>query len=253
MVALQIDLDGRTAFVTGASRGIGRAIALTLAEAGADIVAVARSVDSLDALASEIRALGRRCLPLPADLTRPDVWEPVVDRAWTDFGPIDVLVNCAGRIIRQDPPHVTVDDFDAVFDLNVRATFFITQALGQRMVTTGSGSVITIASLAAEVVTRAPITYQASKAALVQMTRVLAVRWGPSVRVNAVGPGYVETELTQDWLSDPNNQKWLADHTALQRGGIPSEISGIVAFLASSHASYITGQHIIVDGGWCNP
>ncbi|MPZ54098.1 MAG: glucose 1-dehydrogenase [Acidimicrobiia bacterium] len=249
-MSLKIDLDGQTALVTGASRGIGRDIALTLAEGGADLVVVARNVDPLDDLAKEIGERGQRCVPVAADLNLPESWEEVAERAWTEMGPIDVLVNAAGVIVRREPPDVTLEDFDSTFDLNVRATFFLTQAVGRRMLEAGAGSVVTITSVAAGTVTKAPVTYQASKAALVQMTKALAIRWGPTVRVNSVAPGYVETDMNRDWLADPDNRRWLVDHTAMQRVGEPSDVSGLVAYLASPLSSFINGQNIVVDGGW---
>ncbi|MPZ51880.1 MAG: glucose 1-dehydrogenase [Acidimicrobiia bacterium] len=250
LVSLKIDLDGQTALVTGASRGIGRDIALTLTEGGADVVVVARRADTLADLAREIGDRGQSCLPITADLTQPESWERVAERAWTETGSIDVLVNTAGLIVRREPPEVTLEDFDSTFDLNVRATFFLTQAVGRRMLEAGSGSVVTITSVAAETVTKAPVTYQASKAALVQMTRALAIRWGPTVRVNSVAPGYVETDMNREWLSDPENRQWLVEHTAMQRVGEPADVSDIVAYLASPLSSFITGQNIVVDGGW---
>lgn len=252
-MTLQIDLSGRTALVTGASRGIGRAAALALAAAGAEVVTLARTEDALEDLRREIESTGGVCHAVPADLTDGEALDGMVADLWSRHDGIDVLVNTAGMIIRAEPPEVTPDQFDQVFDLNVRATFFLTQAVGSRMFERGAGSVVTVASVAAEVVTRAPVIYQASKAALVQMTRGLAVRWGPHVRVNAVGPGYVATELTEKWLSDPDNRGWVESHTALARVGEVEDIAGVVAFLASPLASYITGQHLIVDGGWSNP
>ena len=252
-MALQIDLTAQRAIVTGASRGIGRAVAVTLASAGAEVVAVARTRAALDSLADDVGQRGGVCHPLTADLGRTADIEGLVSEAWDAHGPFDILVNTAGLMVRSEPPGVTVEQFDQVFDLNVRSTFFLTQAVGSRMAERGTGSIVTIASVAAEVVTKASVIYQASKAALVQMTRALAVRWGPDVRVNAVGPGYVATELSADWLSVPENRAWVESHTALGRVGEVDDVSGVVAFLASPLASYITGQHVIVDGGWSTP
>lgn len=252
-MSLQIDLTGQVAMVSGASRGIGRGVAVALASAGAEVVVVARSEDALENLQQEIQSIGGACHLVATDLTRTDALDGLVHEVWSSHGGIDVLVNTAGMIIRSEPPGVTAEQFDQVFDLNVRATFFLTQAVGSRMYERGQGSVVSVTSVSAEVVTRAPVIYQSSKAALVQMTRSLAVRWGPRVRVNAVGPGYIATELTEKWLSDPDNRRWVESHTALARVGEVADIAGVVAFLASPLAAYITGQHLIVDGGWSSP
>jgi NAD(P)-dependent dehydrogenase (short-subunit alcohol dehydrogenase family) len=248
-----IDLAGSTAVVTGGSRGIGKEIALTLAQAGADVVAIARSEDGLRALGEEVTGTGRRFLALPTDLASADAILDVAERVLGEVGTPDVLVNAAATIIRVDPPHVDAAQFDTVFALNVRAPLLLSQAIGSSMLAGQGGTIVNISSLAAEVVTKASVVYQASKAAVVQMTRALAMRWGPTVRVNAVGPGYVETDLNRDWLSSEENLAYVIDHTALHRLGTARDVANVVAFLASPLSSYITGQHIVVDGGWGNP
>ncbi|HZD17159.1 MAG TPA: glucose 1-dehydrogenase [Actinomycetota bacterium] len=245
-----VDLAGRTALVTGASRGIGRAIAVGLATAGADVVGLARSQDALRELGSEIEELGRAFLPLAADVTDAQRLDAEVERAWAWRGGLEILVNAAGVIVRNDPPGVTADEFDLVFDTNVRGTFFLTQAVGRRMLAAEGGSIVTVASLAGEVVTGAAVTYQASKAALIQLTRALAVRWAPTVRVNAVGPGYIRTDLNTAWLEVEENLRYVREHTPLDRVGTPDDVVGAVVFLASPAASFITAQHLRIDGGW---
>ncbi len=246
----QVDLAGRTALVSGASRGIGRAVARGLATAGADVVGMARSRDALQELAAEIEGLGRDFLPLAVDVTDVQRIDAEVDRAWSWRDGLDILVNAAGVIVRNDPPGVTPEEFDTVFDTNVRGTFFLTQAVGERMLAGEGGSVVTVASLAGETVTKAAVTYQASKAALIQLTRALAVRWAPKVRVNAVGPGYIRTSLNTAWLNVEENLRYVRDHTPLDRVGVPEDVVGAVVFLSSPAASYITAQHLKIDGGW---
>lgn len=246
----EIDLSGTTALVTGASRGIGRAIALGLGSAGADIVAVARSGDDLEDLCGEIKGAGADCLPLTADLAATDAVLHVVKAGWSWKEGLDILINAAGIIIRRDPPDVSVDDFNRVMDLNVRVPFFLNQELGWRMRERGGGSIINVTSVAGAEVTGATLTYQASKAALIHLTRGFASRLAPEVRVNAVGPGYVRTTLNEDWLRDEENLRYVEEHTAAGRIGVPDDVVGAVVFLASPAASYVNGHHLRVDGGW---
>ena len=245
-----IRLDGSVALVTGASRGIGRAIALDLAEAGCAVVAAARSADALADVAAEIESRGGSALPLGADLAAVDSLAGVAQRAFDWRGRVDVLVNAAGVIVRSGPLEVTPEDWDAVFDVNVRGTFFLTREIGRRMLEAGGGSIVTITSLAGEVPTRAALGYQASKAALIQLTRALAVQWAPTVRVNAVAPGYVRTDLNTAWLADEEHLGYVLANTPLGRVGEPPDVAAAVRFLASPAAAYVTGQNLRVDGGW---
>jgi NAD(P)-dependent dehydrogenase (short-subunit alcohol dehydrogenase family) len=249
-VGWRVELDGRRALVTGASRGIGRAIAVALAEAGADVAGLARSKEALDDLGEEVSGVGRAFLPVVADIADADAIAEAAEAAWRWRDGLDVLVNAAGIIIRKDPPGVTADEWDAVFRTNVRGTFLLMQEVGGRMLEGEGGSIVNVASLAGEVVTGASVMYQASKAAIIQMTRGLAVRWAPKVRVNAVGPGYIRTELNTAWLDEPENHRWVVDRTPLDRVGAPSDVVGAVVFLASPAAAYVTAQHLLIDGGW---
>jgi NAD(P)-dependent dehydrogenase (short-subunit alcohol dehydrogenase family) len=244
------DLAGARALVTGASRGIGRAIALGLAEAGCHVVGAARSTEALASLAADVESRGRSFLPLELDLADVDALEPAAARAWDWRGGLDVLVNAAGVIVRSGPLEVTPTEWDAVFAVNVRGTFFVTQAVGRRMLAASGGSIVTVSSLAGEIPTRAAVSYQASKAALIQLTRALAGQWAPTVRVNAVAPGYVRTDLNRTWLEDEANAAYVLSNTPLGRVAEPVDVVGAVRFLASSAASYVTGQNVRVDGGW---
>lgn len=245
-----IDLSGATALVTGASRGIGRAIAVGLAQAGADVAAAARSEAELVSLGDEIRSMGPASLPLVADLADPASVAEVADRAWEWQDGLDVLVNGAGVIVRRDPPEVTVEDFDHVIGVNLRSPFLLTQEVGWRMRRRGGGSIVNVASAAGEAVTGASLIYQASKAGLIHLTRGFASRLAPQVRVNAVGPGYIRTSLNEEWLSDGGNARYVEESCASARVGTPDDVVGAVVFLASPAASYINGQHLRIDGGW---
>lgn len=246
-------LEGKRALVTGASRGIGRAIAVGLADAGCHVAGLARSSEALAALGEEIEAKGRRFLPVEQDLGTVNAIPAAAERAWQWCDGFDILVNAAGIIVRTDPLAVTPAEWDEVFALNVRGTFFLTQAVGSRMLDAGGGSIVSVTSLAGEIVTRAAISYQASKAALIQLTRALAVHWAPTVRVNAVAPGYVRTDLNAAWLEEEENRAYVLDSTPLRRVGQPSDVVGAVTFLASPAAAYVTGQNLRVDGGWSLP
>lgn len=240
------------ALVTGASRGIGRAAAAALAAAGHDVVGVAREAASLDGLDAEVAGAGRALHRLAGDLTDVAFVEGLADAAARWRGRLDVVVNAAGTIIRRDPPDITAADIDEVLALNVRAPLLVSQSAAPHLAAVG-GCIVNIASLAGETVTRAAVPYQASKAALVQLTRALAVRFGPAVRVNAIGPGYVETDLNRGWLADPEHRGYVERSTALRRVGSTADVAGVVVFLASPAAAYVTGQHIVVDGGWHTP
>ncbi len=246
----QIDLTGTTAVVSGASRGIGRATAVALARAGAEIAGLARTESALQELGDEVEGMGRGFLPLVADVADVEAVDAAVERASAWRGGIGILVNAAGVIVRSDPPDVTPEEFDTVFGTNVRGAFFLTQAVGTRMLAGDGGSIVNVASLAGRVVTGAAVTYQASKAAIIQMTRALAVRWAPKVRVNAVGPGYIRTDLNAAWLDVEENRRYVLEHTPLGRVGTPEDVVGAVVFLASPDAAFVTAQHLMVDGGW---
>jgi NAD(P)-dependent dehydrogenase (short-subunit alcohol dehydrogenase family) len=243
-------LEGRGALVTGASRGIGRAIALDLAAAGCDVVGAARSEESLAELGREVEALGRAFLPLPLDLEDVPSIAPAVARAWEWRGGLHVLVNAAGVIVRTGPLEVTPEEWDAVFAVNVRGTFFLTQAVARWMLEAEGGSIVTVTSLAGEIPTRAALGYQASKAALIQLTRALAGEWAPKVRVNGVAPGYVRTDLNAAWLDDEANRGYVLGNTPLGRVGETADVVGAVRFLASPASAFVTGQNLRVDGGW---
>jgi NAD(P)-dependent dehydrogenase (short-subunit alcohol dehydrogenase family) len=223
---------------------------LELADAGCDIIGVARSADALATLGGDVETRGGSFLPVELDIGSVADIPQAIARAWDWRGGIDILINAAGIIVRTDPLDVSPDEWDQVFAVNVRGTYFVTQAVGTQMLNGEGGSIVMVTSLAGEVVTRAAVSYQASKAALIQLTRALAVHWAPKVRVNAVAPGYIRTDLNSAWLEDDENGGYVLGRTPLGRIGDPSDVAGIVTFLASPAARYVTGQNVRVDGGW---
>lgn len=240
----------RVAVVTGATHGIGREIALGLAHDDVDIVGVARSEDDLARLGKVIEDLGGHFLGVAADLSLTENVTSTAAQAWGWQERVDVLINAAGVLIRKSDVELEGADIDRTLALNVRAPMILMESLGSRMGGAGGGSIVNVTSLAGVRVTKAPAPYQASKSALIQLTRYYAVRLAPAVRVNAVSPGYIRTRLTQPWLAKPGNEEWVIEHTPLARVGTPQDVAGPVLFLVSSAAGYVTGQHLLIDGGW---
>lgn len=249
------DLQGRVALVTGAARGIGRATALDLAGAGADIALGLRDADHDNGVADEIRALGRRVLPLPMDVTDLAASRAAIDRCVAELGGLHVLVNNAGGSILGEALDVTEEEFADVWALNVRSTFFLSQHAARHMRGHGGGAVVNVASQAGLVALPGEPSYCVAKAAVVHMTRCLALEWGPlGIRVNAVAPTFIETDGTAPVLSDERFRAETVDRiAALHRIGSPDEVSAAVLFLASPAASLITGHTLVVDGGWTLP
>ena len=246
------DLTGSTALVTGAARGLGNAIALDLARAGANVVLGMRDPSTDHGLVAGITALGRRALPVAMDVTDLAQSRAAIDRAVDEFGSLDILVNNAGGGINGPALDVTEADFDAVWALNTRSTFFVSQHAARHMITTGGGSIVNIASQAGLVALPGEASYCTAKAGVVHLTRCLAVEWGEfGIRVNAVAPTFIETDGTSAALSDPAFRADTVERiAALHRIGVPREVSGAVVFLASPAASLVTGQTLAIDGGW---
>jgi len=245
------DLTGRVALVTGASRGLGRSIAVGLAEAGADLVITSRTISDVEAVAQGLTSTGRKVLPIQMEVTRGDDVEAGVSRAIKHFGKIDILINNAGINIRKPVLELTEDDWDQTLDTNLKGCFLVAKAVGRHMVARKRGSVVNTASMMASVVHAERGAYASSKGGLVQLTRVLAVEWAAvGVRVNAICPGPFLTELNKAILDDPEKVKYFMDRLPMKRFGAPEELVGSVVFLASDASSYITGTTIYIDGGW---
>jgi 2-deoxy-D-gluconate 3-dehydrogenase len=251
-VASPFDLTGQVALVTGAARGLGRAIAISLAEAGADVALGLRNPAADGGLVAQIEELSRRALPLAMDVTDLDQSRGAIDSAVAAFGRLDILVNNAGGGIGGPAIDVTEADFDTVWQLNTRSTFFLSQHAARIMRGQGGGSIVNIASQAGLVALPGESSYCVSKAAVIHMTRVHAVEWGEyGIRVNAVAPTFIETDGTSAALSDPEFRADTVERiAALHRIGVPTEVSGAVVFLSSPAASLVTGQTLAIDGGW---
>lgn len=248
--AMLPDLARTTALVAGASRGIGRSIALGLAAAGASVIGMARSGDALDELGAEISSSGGEFLSLVADISDLDAMKSNVETTWQWKGRLDSLVNAAGITNRSSALNITPSEWDALFDVNLRGAFFLTTEVGRRMLEGDGGSIVTIASLSGVVSDGAQVAYSASKAAIIHMSAVLADQWAPKVRLNCISPAWVETDMTRDFLANPDNRSAVLERTPMGRLAGPEEMVGAVLFLVSGMSSYMTGQNLILDGGW---
>jgi len=248
----QFDLNGQAALVTGAARGLGRAISLALANAGADVALGLRDRNTGSELAHEIEALGRRALPLQMNMAHLGQISSAVDEAVKHFGKLDILVNNAGVAPGNRAEDFTEEDFDYTLAVNVKGTFFASQAAGRVMIRQKRGRIINMSSQAGFVALPTESVYCTTKAAIAHLTKCLAVEWGQhNITVNAVAPTFIFTPGTEEALADPAfRADTLERVAALHRIGEPMEVAGAVVFLASPAASLITGHTILIDGGW---
>ncbi len=248
----QFDLQGKTALVTGAARGLGRAICLALAEAGADVALGLRDKAQDSGLAAEIAARQRRSLSLQMDMTQPQQIRDAVATTVETFGRLDILVNNAGIAPGNLAENVTEEDFDHTLAINLKGTFFACQSAGRVMMQQKSGCIINMSSQAGFAALPTESIYCMTKAGLVHLTKCLAVEWGKyNITVNAVAPTFIHTPGTEECLADPAFRADVIERIAgLHRIGEPIEVAGAVVFLASPAASLITGHTLIIDGGW---
>jgi NAD(P)-dependent dehydrogenase (short-subunit alcohol dehydrogenase family) len=245
-------LAGNVALVTGANRGLGRAIALALAHAGADVAIGARDAATGDNLAREIEGLGRRAIVVTLDVTDRFQISAAVDTTVRTLGRLDIVVNNAGLGPANPAEDVTEADFDLTFDVNVKGAFFVSQAAARVMMKQGSGRIISLSSQAGFVALPTESVYCMSKAAVAHMTKCLAVEWGRhGITVNAVAPTFIRTDGTAADLADPAFAADVVERIAgLHRIGEPVDVAGGVVFLASPAASLVTGTTLLIDGGW---
>lgn len=245
-----LPLEGRVAIVTGAGRGIGASLARALATAGADVVLAGRTQATLDAMGTELRALGRRVEVVPTDVRKLADADHLVAVALEAFGVIDVLVNNAGVGSPRPFLETTDDDWDAVFDTNLRGTFLVTRAVGRHLVERRAGKVINVASHFAFKGVPQMAAYCASKAALVSLTRTLALEWADAnVQVNALAPGYFATDFNTDLREDRALYERVLKQIPAKRMGEPDELAALVVLLADPALRFMTGETIVIDGG----
>ncbi len=250
-MAMDIDLSGRRAVVTGAGKGIGREIVLDLARAGAAVFGVSRTPSDLDSLANEVSAIGVQYGSAVVDLRDRSSAEQVAIEAEASLGGVDVLVNNAGISFPASANDVTEEQWDETMNVNAKGAFFLSQALGRGMVERGWGRIINVSSQAGIVALDRHATYAASKAAMGMFTKVLALEWGGrGVTVNAVAPTVILTPMAERVWSDPVKAQPMLDQIPAGRFGLPPEVSAVVAFLASDHAALINGTTIPIDGGY---
>lgn len=245
------DLSGKTAVVTGANRGIGAAIAVALARAGADIVGTSRQMNADEEIAQEVRSLGRNFTPIAADLGVREESMQLAERTLQLVPRVDILVNNAGITARYPAAEIPLDEWDRVMEINLNSQFILAQSFGKRMIDNGSGRIIFIASIMSfQGGLRIP-PYAASKHAIIGLTKALSNEWSAlGVNVNAIAPGYIATDHNTALRSDPVRMPEVTSRIPIGRWGVSEDIAGSAVFLAGSGANYISGSVITVDGGW---
>jgi NAD(P)-dependent dehydrogenase (short-subunit alcohol dehydrogenase family) len=245
------DLSGKTVLVTGASRGIGKAIARACAESGADVVLGVRRQADVGIFLKELEAMGRRAMAVTIDLPNLEQARASIANAHSAMEKIDILVNNVGIGPENLAENVTESDFDLTVDVNLKGTFFVSQAVAKLMMKQGGGRIINISSQAGSVVLKGESIYCMSKAAINHLTRCLAYEWAPyKINVNSIAPTFIFTDGTKPALSDPKFHAHVLGHIPLGRIGDTSDVTGAVVFLASPASALVTGANLLVDGGW---
>lgn len=244
-------VENQVTIVSGGSRGIGRAIAAGFAERGANVMITGREQTTIDQTSNEIGGDGRSVRGVVCDVTKATDIDSLVKTAVAEYGKIDTLINVAGVNRRKPAIDVTADDYDFIVDINVKGAFLLSQAIGRQMIEQGGGSQINVASLNTDRPLKNVLPYAMSKSAMGHMTRGLALEWGPkNVRVNALAPGFILTDLTRKLWSDEKVQAWGKFNTPQGRLGVPEDMVGTAIFLATPASAFMTGQILYVDGGY---
>jgi len=243
------DLKGKTAVITGASRGLGKAMAIGLAQAGANIV-ITDVLDTKKAV-KEIKELGRKSFGLDVDITNEEQIDEMVKKTVAKLKKIDIFINNAGVYFPTPMPDMKEEDWDKIINVNLRGSTMCARAVGKHMIKQKTGNIINIASVAGIMAFAQSAAYNESKAALIMLTKTLAAEWAPyNIRVNAICPGVFVTDMTKGLLKDKNFQQMIKSSVPLSRHGIPDELAGAAVYLASDASSYTTGHALVVDGGW---
>jgi NAD(P)-dependent dehydrogenase (short-subunit alcohol dehydrogenase family) len=247
----KLDLTGKTAVVIGGTSGIGRAIAHGLAEAGANVVSTSRRAEQVETTAAEIEERGRQTLRLTSDVSDRSSLENLLDECIKTFGKVDILVNSAGRTKRAPTVDFAEEDWNAIMETNLTGTLRACQVFGRHMLENGYGRIINIASLSTFVALYEVAAYAASKAAVASLTKSLAIEWSSGgVNVNAIAPGVFKTDLNRELLESTDRGKEFQTRTPMRRFGQVEELAGAAVFLSSDAASFVTGEVLVVDGGF---
>jgi len=246
-----MNLKNKVAIVTGSRRGIGKAIALALAKAGANIVVSDINLDDCNKLVEEIKAINGNALAVKTDVSNPEDVSQMINLTTEKFGKVNILINNAGIYMQKSLTDVTEQDFDRTLDINLKGVFLCSKAVVPEMIKQGKGKIINIASIAGQVGFANSSAYCASKGAIINITRELALELAQyKINVNAIGPGVIETDMTKDLLEDKATKETLLANIPLSRIGKPEDIANAALFLASDNSDYITGITLFVDGGW---
>jgi len=250
------DLTGKVAIVTGASKGLGKAISIGLAKAGANIVAISRDLPAVTQTVNDVKEFGKEALSLKVDVTQKEDLEKMIEQTLEKFNKIDILVNSAGLLKIGQTEEMRKEELDELIKVNLNGLILCSQAVGKQMIKQRSGAIINIAAIPIAGIANqssfpAAVAYDSSKGGVIHFTKALAVEWAKyGVRVNAISPGSFETHLTKDFLTNPEIIDLIKRIVPMQRSAKPEEITGTAIFLASQASSYVTGHILVVDGGW---